>query len=406
MPLTVTALITLATAWLQQRRDTADTLRDQSGWLLLIASSGALIWVAYTAPLLAALAPARATWAVNLTTAILTIAGYLRWRQAAQSTLAYLLLLFLALLLDQYPMTLTDPGSWFTAIAAAAVLHLILLARYEASSDPVIQRHRAAAHFAGVNLFILAGLRLGHLFGVTNLAPDSIWQLPLLLATPLAILWLTTLPAVQEKTRRYPAAYHHPANLACGLTLLILAYYNLTHDGNAAPFPYLPVLNPLELASLVALYILWRWWQTCIPLGEATQSAAVLSGWEKQKNLLLGFTLWLIISLDILRIWHHYLGVPWEARALLASFGVQATLSLVWSICAIALMLRGHNQRRRSLWLAGATLIGIVVVKLFLVELADTGGIARIVSFIGVGILLLIVSYIAPAPGKDAEKDT
>ena len=405
VPLTVTALITLATAWLQQRRDTADTLRDQSGWLLLIASSGALIWVAYTAPLLAALAPARATWAVNLTIAILTIAGYLRWRQAAQSTLAYLLLLFLALLLDQYPMTLTDPGSWFIAIAAAAVLHLILLARYEASSDPVIQRHRAAAHFGGVNLFILAGLRLGHLFGVTSLAPDSIWQLPLLLATPLAILWLTTLPAVQEKTRRYPVAYHHPANLACGLTLLILAWYNLSHDGNAAPFPYLPVLNPLELISLVALYILWRWWQTCIPLGEAAHSAAVASGWEKQKNLLLGFTLWLIISLDILRIWHHYLGVPWDAHALLASFGVQATLSLVWSICAIALMLRGHNQRRRSLWLAGATLIGIVVVKLFLVELADTGGIARIVSFIGVGILLLIVSYIAPAPGKDAEEE-
>ena len=406
VPLTVTALITLTTAWLQQRRDTADALRDQSGWLLLIASSGALIWVTYTAPLLAALAPARATWAVNLTIAILTIAGYLRWRQAAQATLAYLPLTIFALLLDQYPMTLTDPGSWFIAIVAAAVLHLILLARYEASSDPVITRHRAFAHLFGVNLLTLAGLRLGHLFGVTNLAPDSIWQLPLLLATPLAILWLTTLPAVQEKTRRYPAAYHHPANLACGLTLLILAYYNLSHDGNAAPFPYLPVLNPLELASLVALYILWRWWQTCIPLGEAAHSAAVASGWEKQKNLLLGFTLWLIISLDILRIWHHYLGVPWEARALLASFGVQATLSLVWSICAIALMLRGHNQRRRSLWLAGATLIGIVVVKLFLVELADTGGIARIVSFIGVGILLLIVSYIAPAPGKDAEKDT
>lgn len=408
VPLTVTALITLATAWLQQRRDTADTLRDQSGWLLLIASSGALVWVAYTAPLLAALAPARATWAVNLTIAILTIAGYLRWRQAAQSTLAYLPLLFLALLLDQYPMTLTDPGSWFIAIAAAAVLHLILLARYEASGDPVIQRHRAAAHFGGVNLFILAGLRLGHLFGVTNLAPDSIWQLPLLLATPLAILWLTTLPAVREKIQRYPTTYYHPANLHCALALAIIWYYNLSHDGNAAPFPYLPVLNPLELISLVALYILWRWRETSIHIvGQTADTAkSTETAWEQKRSLIYGFILLLIISLDILRIWHHYLGVPWEARALLASFGVQATLSLVWSVCAIALMLRGHNQHRRSLWLAGATLIGIVVVKLFLVELADTGGIARIVSFIGVGILLLIVSYIAPAPGKEAEKDT
>jgi len=29
----------------------------------------------------------------------------------------------------------------------------------------------------------------------------------------------------------------------------------------------------------------------------------------------------------------------------------------------------------------------------------------EIVSFVGVGILLLIVSYIAPAPGKDTEEE-
>ena len=405
-PLTITALITLATAWLQQRRDTADTLRDQSGWLLLTASSGAFAWLAGTTSWFAALAPARATWALTLTFAALTLAGYLRWRQAAQSTLAYLPLLFLALLLDEYPLTQTHPGHWLITLTVVTALHLLLLARYEASSDPVITRQRAFAHLFGVNLLTLAGVRLGNLFGMNYLAADSIWQLPLLLATPLVILWLTTLPAVRERTCRYPAAYYHPANLHCALILVIIWYYNLTHDGNAAPFPYLPVLNPLELISLAALYILWRWWEAGISLpGEAVQNTTVASGWEKQKNRLLGVVLWFIISLDILRIWHHYLGVPWDVRALLGSFSVQATLSLVWSVCAIALMLRGHSHRSRSLWLAGATLIGIVVVKLFLVELADTGGIARIVSFIGVGILLLIVSYIAPAPGKETEEE-
>lgn len=405
-PLTITALITLATAWLQQRRDTADTLRDQSGWLLLTASSGAFAWLAGTTSWFAALAPARATWALTLTFAALTLAGYLRWRQAAQSTLAYLPLLFFALLLDEYPLTQTHPGHWLITLTVVTALHLLLLARYEASNDPVISRQRAFAHLFGVNLLTLAGVRLGNLFGMNYLAADSIWQLPLLLATPLVILWLTTLPAVRERTCRYPAAYYHPANLHCALILVIIWYYNLTHDGNAAPFPYLPVLNPLELISLAALYILWRWWEagTSLP-GEAVQNTTVASGWEKQKNRLLGIALWLIISLDILRIWHHYLGVPWDVRALLGSFSVQATLSLVWSVCAIALMLRGHSHRSRSLWLAGATLIGIVVVKLFLVELADTGGIARIVSFIGVGILLLIVSYIAPAPGKETEEE-
>ena len=43
-------------------------------------------------------------------------------------------------------------------------------------------------------------------------------------------------------------------------------------------------------------------------------------------------------------------------------------------------------------------MLGVVVVKLFTVELADRGGLYRIVSFIGVGLLLLIVGYFAPVP--------
>jgi len=45
-------------------------------------------------------------------------------------------------------------------------------------------------------------------------------------------------------------------------------------------------------------------------------------------------------------------------------------------------------------------LIGVVVAKLFFVELSNRGGLARIVSFIGVGVLLLVVGYFAPLPPK------
>jgi uncharacterized membrane protein len=45
-----------------------------------------------------------------------------------------------------------------------------------------------------------------------------------------------------------------------------------------------------------------------------------------------------------------------------------------------------------------------VVLKLFFVELADTGGVYRIVSFMVVGFLLLLVGYFAPVP--PAEKKT
>ena len=48
--------------------------------------------------------------------------------------------------------------------------------------------------------------------------------------------------------------------------------------------------------------------------------------------------------------------------------------------------------------------MGIVVVKLFLIELSNSDGIARIVSFIIVGLLLLLVGWFAPVPPK-AEND-
>jgi len=37
---------------------------------------------------------------------------------------------------------------------------------------------------------------------------------------------------------------------------------------------------------------------------------------------------------------------------------------------------------------------------LFIIELADRGGLYRIVSFIGVGIAFLVVGYFAPVPVK------
>ena len=60
---------------------------------------------------------------------------------------------------------------------------------------------------------------------------------------------------------------------------------------------------------------------------------------------------------------------------------------------------------QRELWLVGAALIALVVAKLFFVELGNQGGLERIVSFIGVGVLLLIVGYFAPLPPRQAAPD-
>jgi len=101
---------------------------------------------------------------------------------------------------------------------------------------------------------------------------------------------------------------------------------------------------------------------------------------------------------------HHWAGVPFESPALFASMTLQASLSIAWSIAALALMVSGHRAQDRLRWLLGAVLIGVVVAKLFLIELSNTGGLARIVSFIAVGVLLLVVGYFAPLPPKTNEE--
>ena len=49
--------------------------------------------------------------------------------------------------------------------------------------------------------------------------------------------------------------------------------------------------------------------------------------------------------------------------------------------------------------------MAVVVVKLFLIELSNSGGIARIASFIIVGVLLLLVGWFAPVPPKAVENE-
>ena len=79
---------------------------------------------------------------------------------------------------------------------------------------------------------------------------------------------------------------------------------------------------------------------------------------------------------------------------------LQASLSIVWGNTALAGMVVGARAANRTVWIAGAVLMAVVVVKLFVVELDNAGTVDRVVSFLGVGVLLLIVGYFAPVPPR------
>jgi uncharacterized membrane protein len=71
-------------------------------------------------------------------------------------------------------------------------------------------------------------------------------------------------------------------------------------------------------------------------------------------------------------------------------------------------MLIAARKRSRTAWLTGAALMAVVIGKLFLVDLSRIGSIERIISFVGVGLLMLVVGYFSPLPPpeRSAPADT
>ena len=104
-----------------------------------------------------------------------------------------------------------------------------------------------------------------------------------------------------------------------------------------------------------------------------------------------------------LRTIHFWFDVPFTFRGLWQSRLVQAVLALLWSLLALGTMVLANRRYWRVAWIAGALLLALVVAKLFLVDLSQVGGVERIVSFIGVGLLLLLIGYLAPVPPRRPE---
>lgn len=180
-----------------------------------------------------------------------------------------------------------------------------------------------------------------------------------------------------------------------GGTLLMamqVVVWNLGHDGAMAPLPYVPLLNPLDLTTGFVLML-------CAgALRQLASQGALHDGLLHRMTIGVAIAAYVWFNLILLRSVAHYVGIDYRFGELAASQFVQAMLSLVWSASALVLMRFSARMTMRRGWWSGAFLLGIVVVKLFVVDLANGGSIARVVSFVGVGVLLLLVGYLAPYP--------
>lgn len=394
----VLSLWAFASAWLLSRL--AGRALVMAGlllaWAVLLWISG---WIAFVAPRLESVPAVLMAWLALLLGSIWlwhAVERWLSWRQLGYATLLLLpgvLLIWLAQLLEQGPLgVLTGWGGLLWPQALVTHLYLLRQAPHRFAQGLV-----ATLHVAGCWLFLLfASVQvrawLGHWTGM-----GSVWTL----LGWLPVVWLFVLS--QWRPGRAAYGSHHglyssvvslPVVLLLLLWTLLASWRGEAGSGSV----YIPLLNPLELGQLITLMVVGFWWRSVLSVTQQRGlTPVVLLAAVPAAFVALSALVW--------RACHYWGGLEWSYEELSASMLAQSALSIVWAVLAIGLMLAGHRRQNRSSWIGGALLMALVVAKLFWIELAASGSLERIVSFLAVGGLLLLVGYFAPLPPRQAKAE-
>ena len=278
-------------------------------------------------------------------------------------------------------------GAWAWPIAFA-VHALVLRLAAPGWPEPVAR----AVHACGLLAWPCSARLLGRAVTADWGAPDSAWPWLGWLVVPAALLLLLTRRSIAGvwPVRAAPAAYAEigGAVLAAGLWLWTLIA-NIASDGTAAPLPHLPLVNPLDVGVALALVAVLLWLRT------ADQARGPLARRGRGGRL---------------RLAQRDPGArlpPLRRRAVsrrrLDRFARGADrhhAALVGDRAGGDVVRRAPRRARAVDGRRGAARGG--GAKLLLVDLAGTGTVTRIVSFIGVGVLMLVIGYVAPLPAKEA----
>lgn len=238
----------------------------------------------------------------------------------------------------------------------------------------------------------LAGAWLAHRHGLADGWHWALLSWPWLLLATLALARWAWLAWPQQGDALLGL---RGAVLVSAFAVLALGWlWMLFESVSPAPLPWLPLLNPAELVQLAVLLLAAHWLRS-------PQAPAAL---QRRRALVLAGAGLLLVTVSVLRSVHHWGGIVWSS-ALLASGLAQTSLAVAWSIIGVIGWVLGSRRGQRGLWLAGALLMALVLVKLVLVDRQHLGNLLGIGSFIAYGLLCSAVGYLAPAPPRQAQTE-
>ena len=330
-------------------------------------------------------------WVTLSAIAALVIARWRDWPVLGQATLL-VVPAWVALALESPYAAVPSAHLGWLAWPLALLAHPLLM-RLQARWRPALAT--APLYLAGNWLFVALATHECERLVDAVARPGDAWHALAAMMVPALILVASAQPALQrlQKSRELREAWLTAGCGGLALYLLAWLWLSLRDGGYSNLAPWLPLLNPLEIGEGIALLTLAAWLRANASARRQPRPTPALAA-------TLAATAFALVTAMVLRSCAHWDGIAWNADALFASRLAQAALSVAWALIGVAAMVAGHRAGRRVAWAVGAALLGVVVAKLFLVELADRASLYRIVSFIVVGGLMLAVGYFAPIPPR------
>jgi uncharacterized membrane protein len=180
------------------------------------------------------------------------------------------------------------------------------------------------------------------------------------------------------------------------LLLLWNLIINLTNSGDPTPLPYIPFINPVDLTH-IAFFVL--------VLGSLKLVKPSMTIHRDHIVIILAGLCFVWLTAVLIRSMHHYLDIGFDLSAMSVDTRVQSSISILWTVIGMGAMLFASRNKLRPLWIVGAALVGVVLVKMFFIDLGASGTVERIVSFLVVGSLLVATGYFSPIPHNHPEPD-
>jgi uncharacterized membrane protein len=318
------------------------------------------------------------------------LASKFKWSEMLRALQLYLFLgiFFFLSLVEHYWVSHPFADLGLLAVILFFSVHYILLIRFDNDWE-----YQTIIHLLG--LWLLVGVLMREMQFQMSLVTDNLtWQALSLVFLPLllSLLFILKKNFLIHSLKKYQEIYRTIGVAGLMLVIIVWELYSFALIGDLQPLHYLVLFNPLDVVEILVMFSFSYWvYSYKEQLSHNIKIASFIT---------ISLMIMILSSVIFARSVHHYRDIVYTIPTLADDIFFQAGLSILWTLLAIIVMLFSKYLSNRLLWIVGFTVLLLVVLKLFVVELASSGTIERIISFIAVGGLMLLIGYFAPLPPK------